>query len=618
MKKLKMSILIFIISILCFISFSEMLFSENVSTTSYIKLYFNNQLVNIGVPPIIVNNCLLVPLKDIFELLGITLSWDQQTRTVVGVKNGLTIKLRVDELTAKINNRDVLLDTMPCIEQNRVMVPTRFIAESIGLSVDWDPVSTSIYIYDPNFLKTNNIISSNFTIMNKIENIPVVKGKFFNDINLENAILAELNKTDSDVQESDFKEIYELQTDNQNIQDLGGIEKLPNLLLLSLNKNNISDLTPLKELKNLKYLLLNENKITDISPIKDLSNLELLCLNQNNIVDISSIGELVNLTEVYLASNQIIDINPLLNLKDLTTLCIEDNQIYDFNKLKMLKNLTKLQLWGLESPQDVFTQIDSIETKADEILNNLITPNMSDLDKEIAIHDYLVINTRYDIEDVQKNTIPNEAHNPFGVLINGIGVCDGFSSSMHLLLNKAGVSCKNISGEGFSFSQVESHAWNQVMIDGQYYHVDATWDDPIPDESVLGEDSNGNSNNDSNYENLKNATLDQSGISGRNTISHEYFNISDNQIMADHNWDKNRFNNICESDNNSFKENSQYPKVYLGNGCYLVINMQKMYCVNRVNGEIMKVCDDLAIFPCSDGVWIYYCSLGDSSNLYKN
>lgn len=99
-----------------------------------------------------------------------------------------------------------------------------------------------------------------------------------------------------------------------------------------------------------------------------------------------------------------------------------------------------------------------------------ITGDMSPYERELAIHDRLVEQTAYDESQSQP-----QIHNLYGVLVNRLAVCDGYSKAFQYLLYQAGVPCLFVTGQ----SQGEGHAWNLVQLDGAYYHVDITWDDPV-------------------------------------------------------------------------------------------------------------------------------------------
>jgi transglutaminase-like putative cysteine protease len=115
--------------------------------------------------------------------------------------------------------------------------------------------------------------------------------------------------------------------------------------------------------------------------------------------------------------------------------------------------------------------------KAQDILASIITQDMTDVQKEIAIHDYIVLNSQY-TEDGDISYLSKAE----SVLLDGKGQCQGYSEATALLLTMSGIESRIISGYAKSSNGSQYlHAWNQVRIDGLWYHLDTTWDDPIPD-----------------------------------------------------------------------------------------------------------------------------------------
>ena len=148
----------------------------------------------------------------------------------------------------------------------------------------------------------------------------------------------------------------------------------------------------------------------------------------------------------------------------------------------------------------------------------------SELEKELIIHDYLVLNGQYDYDNYLNGTIPKESYSAYGLLVNHTGVCNSYAYSMKYLLAKAGIECEVVSGTGNG----GAHAWNIVKIDGNYYYVDATWDDPVPD------------------------------VEGR--IRYDYFNLSKDEMSKDHSWNTWEYPEANDSRYDVFREhlNSEY------------------------------------------------------------
>jgi hypothetical protein len=86
-----------------------------------------------------------------------------------------------------------------------------------------------------------------------------------------------------------------------------------------------------------------------------------------------------------------------------------------------------------------------------------------------AIHDYLINHTRYE------DTGHWSDHTPYGPLLTGKGVCDGYTYAGKLLLDAAGIENYVVDGT----AKGEPHSWNIVALGENYYHLDVTWDDPV-------------------------------------------------------------------------------------------------------------------------------------------
>ena len=102
-------------------------------------------------------------------------------------------------------------------------------------------------------------------------------------------------------------------------------------------------------------------------------------------------------------------------------------------------------------------------------LSECITAGMSNWDKAIAINNYLVNLMSYDYTYSHCTT--------FDALAYGTGVCQGYANAYQRLMNAAGIPTDYVRGYGWSGSEWGRHGWNRVLINGQYYYVDVTWND---------------------------------------------------------------------------------------------------------------------------------------------
>lgn len=215
-------------------------------------------------------------------------------------------------------------------------------------------------------------------------------------------------------------------------------------------------------------------------------------------------------------------------------------------------------------------------------MNNQIGSKASDYEKELWIHDYIVTHTAYGYAEGEDAQSPNsQAHESYGALVSHKAVCNGYSFAMKLLCNLAGLDCRIITGQG----NEENHAWNLVKLDGEWYHVDVTWDDPSPDKE------------------------------GR--IIYTYFNINDDRASLGHSWNTNRYPQATCMDDNYYIKNDLYCKDYdeFKEKCIQILQEkdrnQIQLMVGDYDGGIYSEMNMEFLFDYSDARSFNYQSLGE-------
>lgn len=160
-----------------------------------------------------------------------------------------------------------------------------------------------------------------------------------------------------------------------------------------------------------------------------------------------------------------------------------------------VKNGDKVMYWdGLETMNPLsdtvtVTDVTSDEDKetiyeaaVDKALREALGKNkgkdMTELQKALALHDWLVMNCQYDVTTSRPN-----AHTAYGAIVEGYAVCDGYANAYNDLLSRVGVKATYVLGRKplHLGENPQLHAWSCVTIDGKKYHVDVTADDPVPD-----------------------------------------------------------------------------------------------------------------------------------------
>ncbi|HDR4604051.1 S-layer homology domain-containing protein [Bacillus cereus] len=139
-------------------------------------------------------------------------------------------------------------------------------------------------------------------------------------------------------------------------------------------------------------------------------------------------------------------------------------------------------------------QTEYVMKQAKAIVSSITQAGMDDHEKVKAIHDYVVKHVSYDTS--------YKAYTAYEALVNRSAVCQGYALLTYQLLKEAGIENHFVVGTGDG----QPHAWNLVKIENKWYHLDTTFDDPVPDEQ------------------------------GR--VTYSYFNLSDEQIARNHEWNR--------------------------------------------------------------------------------
>ena len=111
---------------------------EAVVPQSDVYIEVNNEILGFDTPPVMENDRLLVPIRFLTQQLGAEVEWNQATETATIVQDNKTVNLKINSTTAIVNNQEKVLDTVPKIVNGRTMIPLRFLSEELGYTVEWD------------------------------------------------------------------------------------------------------------------------------------------------------------------------------------------------------------------------------------------------------------------------------------------------------------------------------------------------------------------------------------------------------------------------------------------------------------------------------------------------
>ena len=158
---------------------------------------------------------------------------------------------------------------------------------------------------------------------------------------------------------------------------------------------------------------------------------------------------------------------------DSTLLSQINNFVNVFNSFKSIKttytNYGKITL----SINRIYKSDDikNINNKIDSIFDTIVDKEKNDYDNILAIHDYIINTTKYDIES--ENHPYSNASTAIGVLFDHKATCNGYTDTMSMFLDRLNIKNVKISND--------THIWNLVYINNKWLNLDVTWDDPVND-----------------------------------------------------------------------------------------------------------------------------------------
>ena len=237
----------------------------------------------------------------------------------------------------------------------------------------------------------------------------------------------------------------------------------------------------------------------------------------------------------------------------------------------------RLEFVYTESKAEVTKAQAALRAAVNAIVTQVTHPSQSDLEKLVALHEYLVQNARYEkaIAGAPKEFV----HNAYGILLHGQGVCSSYALALKALLDAVGIESRVVSG----IARGEAHAWNLVKLSGEYYHLDATWNDPVPDSP------------------------------GR--VRYSFFLLTDQQIRTTHVWSEvmppansTRFSYINKMDE----------AVRVGDWFYFRDGSSEALYQMKVDGDYRELLtNERSAYLTTDGTWLYYANLSNGGYIYR-
>lgn len=129
-----------------------MMFAQTVFAADDIIVMINNEQVEFDVPPQIINDRTMVPMRKIFETLGADVEWHGESELIIATKDEDIIVMEIGEESFFVTNvisgetKNIILDSPPVIINDRTLVPVRAISESLGYIVEWNQETRTVLI----------------------------------------------------------------------------------------------------------------------------------------------------------------------------------------------------------------------------------------------------------------------------------------------------------------------------------------------------------------------------------------------------------------------------------------------------------------------------------------
>lgn len=221
-------------------------------------------------------------------------------------------------------------------------------------------------------------------------------------------------------------------------------------------------------------------------------------------------------------------------------------------------------------------EASTVEQTVDKIIASRQAQNFSNIEKIKFVNDFIVKQTEY--SDVTNGS----PHSAYTVLVERKGVCQGYALLAQKMLTKLGIPSHYVVGEAGG----NAHAWNLVQLDGQWYHLDTTWNDPLPDR-------------------------------GKDFTSYTYFLKSEEQILKDHSYNITKYPRAT-STKYGYWHNITNPYEY-GNFIYFshAKDDHQLYKMNKNTNEIVKVANMRVQYLTGAGSTLYFSNYSNGGFLFK-
>lgn len=393
-----------------------------------ISVIVDGTQLEFDVPPAVVNQRTMVPMRYIFEFLGAQVEWIPEESGIRATTETLDLYMQLGNPEMTINGEVYTLDAPPYATDGRTLVPLRAVAEAFSAQVGWVQETTTVVIETPD-------------------------GKYAEalDCTLDETVDPyHLCTTKSDV------EYFDLTLKNNRL-NVVCMTKNPKMQQFAIRINQ-GDLLEVTDVRTGKETAASVN--LDELTIPDRAVLEIYTKDDDETSYWSYVYRSLYIEKV--------------------------GGVYQFAASRMWEHNTAI-LGEWIDPRTYLPAEGSIP-EAIAALSNTICDGITDeYEKLLTIHDWVAENLYYDMDDYRNSG----SHSYAGVedlLVGKRSVCQGYADLLTMLVRAQGIPCRQISGYALGMSATgywtddnvdrtaSNHAWNQAYVNHRWVNLDATWD----------------------------------------------------------------------------------------------------------------------------------------------
>ncbi len=177
------------------------------------------------------------------------------------------------------------------------------------------------------------------------------------------------------------------------------------------------------------------------------------------VTGIKAFDERINVFDYQITLDEFIDIYNDITFNEPLLFSMDDNISYNRRDGYIYEVIPVYAM----TESEYETCLDFVNNEIDKILATLPT-GLDNYETALYLHDYICLNFEYDYTYSKRDV--------YTMLKDGSAVCQGYQLLYDELMTRVDIPVSSV------YSESINHIWNQIQIDGEWYHVDATWDDP--------------------------------------------------------------------------------------------------------------------------------------------